>query len=65
MAIVSGIEVEDWQIVMLRSLINRMWAEDEDERVVLTLVEEPDGVFTVDDGDSIIFEFVPKGWYGD
>lgn len=65
MAIVSGIEVEDWQMVMMRSLINRMWAEDEDERVVLTLVEESDGTFTVDDGDSIIFEFVPQGWYGD
>lgn len=63
MAVISGIECDAGQLAQLLALRDRMWAEEEEERVTLNLVREPDGVFTIDDGDSILFEFVPVGWY--
>lgn len=51
MAIVSGISIDDWQVKELRKV------EFEDE---LHLVEEPDGRWTVDNGDMIVLEFVPE-----
>ena len=49
MAIVSGISIDDWQVKELRKV------EFENE---LHLVEEPDGRWTVDNGDMIVLEFV-------
>ena len=50
MAIVSGIPIEAWQVEELGKV------DFSDE---LHLVEEPDGSWTVDNGNEIIFEFVP------
>jgi hypothetical protein len=50
MAIVSGVPIESWQVRELRAV------EFANE---LHLVEEPDGTWTVDNGDMIVFEFVP------
>jgi hypothetical protein len=51
MAIVSGIPIEQWQVDELRK-VDFHWE--------LHLVEEPDGSWTIDNGDSILFEFVPE-----
>jgi hypothetical protein len=50
MAIVSGIPIENWQVEELGKV---------DFPNELHLVEEPDGSWTVDNGNAIIFEFVP------